>query len=275
MKKIIVPVDFSDTSKNAALYAVQIAGALKASIILINVFDPLVAGSDGTPLTDASDGMKKITELGLENISLLISEKNPQVPVSYLAVENNSLSDSLEEIVKSQDADLIVMGITGSSLIERIVMGSNTIKIVHKNICPVIIIPPFAQYKEVKKILFATDFKNVEETTPLTYIKEIVDIFQSDLFIVNVSDESNTELSEEYKIQRAIMETLLSGYKTEFHFIRQDDFSEAISQFSADNNIDLILIVPRKHSFLSSLFSSSHTRHLAYHSHVPILAIHE
>ena len=48
----------------------------------------------------------------------------------------------------------------------------------------------------------------------------------------------------------------------------------AISTFSEGHNIDAIITVPRKHSFLESLFKSSHTKKLAYHSHVPILAIH-
>ncbi|MEO5996448.1 MAG: universal stress protein [Chitinophagaceae bacterium] len=275
MKKIIVPVDFSDTSKNAALYAVQIADQLKATVTLINVVDPIVAGSDGTPLADATEGVKKITEMALENIRLSMSDSNPSVAISHIANESNSLSDSLEKIVSEQNADLIIMGITGSSLIERIAIGSNTINIVQKNICPVIIVPPYAQYKEIKRILFATDFKNADETTPLNYIKEFMDVFQPELYVVNVDSENTTELSEEYKLQRAKMETLLSGYMISFHFIKQDDFNEAISQFSADNNIDLILIEPKKHSFFSNLFSSGRTRKLAYHSHVPILAIHE
>ncbi len=275
MKRIIVPVDFSDTSKNAALYASQIANVLTATVTLLNVVDPIVAGSDGSPLADESEARKKITELALDNIKLTIAESNPEVSVSCIAEENNSLIDSLKKNVVAEHADLIVMGITGNSLAELIAIGSNTIKIVHENICPVIIVPPFAKYKEIKKVLFATDFKNVDESTPLKYIKEVLEAFQSELYIVNVESENTTELSGEYKIQMGKMESLLSAYKTEFHFIRQDNFTEAISQFSADNHIDLILIEPRKHSFLTTLFSSSHTRQLAYHSHVPILAIHE
>ncbi|HUP13511.1 MAG TPA: universal stress protein, partial [Niastella sp.] len=61
----------------------------------------------------------------------------------------------------------------------------------------------------------------------------------------------------------------------EFYFIRQYDFFDAISQFADDKNIDLIVIVPRDRSFLSGLFKTSHTKKLAYHSHIPIVAIHE
>lgn len=275
MKRLLVPVDFSDTSKNAAIYAAHLASDLKAEIILINSLDPIASGTDGTPLIDELEGRKKITAMGLESVKLLINEQVPDLAVSCIAIENNSLTDSLEKLVSSAQDDLIVMGITGSSFVERIVMGSNTIKTVNKNICPVIIVPPYAQYRELKTILFVTDFKNVEDMSPVSYIKKIATIFQSKIYVVNVNSESDVESSEQYKIQQSRMESLLAGYNTEFQFIRQPDFTEAISQFSADNKIDLILIVPRKHRFLSNIFSQGHTKKLAYHSYVPILAIHE
>jgi nucleotide-binding universal stress UspA family protein len=53
------------------------------------------------------------------------------------------------------------------------------------------------------------------------------------------------------------------------------DFLDAISNFASDHEIDLIVTVPRKHSFISGLYKTSHTKKLAYHSHVPVVAIHE
>jgi len=53
------------------------------------------------------------------------------------------------------------------------------------------------------------------------------------------------------------------------------DFLDATSNFTVDREIDLIVTVPRKHSFLSGLYKTSHTKKLAYHSHVPVAAIHE
>jgi nucleotide-binding universal stress UspA family protein len=54
-----------------------------------------------------------------------------------------------------------------------------------------------------------------------------------------------------------------------------NDFYEAIEQFSKDKNIDVIIIMPKSHSFIDSIFSSSHTKKLAFHSSVPILAAHQ
>ena len=66
MNNFIVPIDFSDASKNAARYAAHIAnGVPDAHIILYNVFDALEYGSDSSPLgtdeeEDAGEGREPV-----------------------------------------------------------------------------------------------------------------------------------------------------------------------------------------------------------------------
>jgi hypothetical protein len=83
------------------------------------------------------------------------------------------------------------------------------------------------------------------------------------------------ELTEEYKKEREWLSKTFESYHPEFYFIRMFDFLDAISNFASDHEIDLIVTVPRKHSFISGLYKTSHTKKLAYHSHVPVVAIHE
>ena len=77
MNNVIVPIDFSETSKNAARYAAHIANLIPdAHLILYNVFDALEYGSDSSPLgtegeEDAS--RKAIVELALESVRTEIS----------------------------------------------------------------------------------------------------------------------------------------------------------------------------------------------------------
>ncbi|HEX4850271.1 MAG TPA: hypothetical protein VFV08_05655, partial [Puia sp.] len=67
---------------------------------------------------------------------------------------------------------------------------------------------------------------------------------------------------------------MLGDYNPEYYFIRMYDFLDAINQFVQDKNIDMILTVPKNESFLANVFKTTHTSKLAYHSHVPIIAIH-
>ena len=275
MKKILVPTDFSDTSKNAALFAAQMVADLQdAKIILIHVSDKITGGSDGSPLTEDDDDRRIILTQALGQLSdeLLAVAK---VPIEFVMEKGTSLVETLTRYVRYQAIDLVVMGITGATRLEQIFMGSNTLEMAKESACPVLIVPPDAKYRKIKNVVLASDFKDVDTTIPVAPLKAMLDLFKPALHVVNVDSEHYVELTDEYKAERKKLESMLKDYAPEFYFIRQYDFFDAISQFADDKNIDLIVIVPRERSFLSGLFKTSHTKKLAYHSHIPIVAIHE
>ena len=275
MKKFLVPTDFSDTSKNAARYAVQMAASIPDSkIILYNVFDKIAAGSDGSPLTETTEDRKTILNSALHNLELEISDSSA-VEIEFVAEENSSLVDAMSKYVKYNGIDLVIMGITGATRLEQIFMGSNTLNFVYEDVCPVIIVPPAAGYKKIENVMFLSDFKDVTNSTPINSIREVLDLFKPVLHIVNVDTEHYIELTEEYKAERAKLESMFQAYTPQFYFMRLFDFLDAISSFTMDRNIDIIVTVPKRHSFVTGLFKTSHTKKLAYHSHVPLVAVHE
>jgi nucleotide-binding universal stress UspA family protein len=275
MKRIIVPTDFSDTAKNAARYAVQMADSIPgASIILYNLTDKIALGSDSSPLTEDKNDRFTVLQAALNNLKAELSELST-VAVESVVEEGSSLTDNLERYVRHHGIDLIVMGITGATRLEQIFMGSNALNVVNLAVCPVIIVPPNAVYRPIKKVLFASDLKDISTTVPFAPVKSVLNNFNPTVLVVNVDTDHYVEVTEEYKSQRAILESKLQEYNPEFYFIRMYDFQDSISSFAADRDVDLILTIPKKHHFLTGFFKTSHTKKLAYHSHVPILAIHE
>ncbi len=275
MKTFIVPTDFSETSTNAAIYAVQIAAEVQnAKIILYNVFNKSPAPAEGSSKVENSVSASQLVEMALESIKTDMHRSHHNVEIVCVAEHSDSLLDSLEKFAKDQHADLIIMGISETNRMEQVLVGSNTLDMVNRNVCPVIIVPPHSTYKGIKNVLLATDFKDVENSVPAKSIQAVLNIFKSDVHVVNVDSEHFVELTEEYKEEKAKLELILEGYKAEYSFIRQYDFVEAINQFAADKDIDLILTIPKKHSLLSKLFVTSHTKKLAYQSELPVVAIH-
>lgn len=276
MNNFVVPIDFSDASKNAAKYAAHIAnGVSDAHLILYNVFESLEYGSDSSPL-DTSGGedeaRKTVVELALESVRTDISSIT-SAKISIVAEENNRFLDTLERYVLNNDIQFIVMGTTGSTRIGEMLMGGNTLNIIKRRLVPVIIVPPEARSRSAKNVMLLTDFKDTDFTIPIHTVKSVLNLFQPTLHIVNVDHEHYVQITEAYKAEKEKLESSLSDYNPEFYFIRLFDFMDAINQFVADNKIDLILTFPRKHSFLSNVFKTTSTVKLAYHSHVPIVAI--
>jgi nucleotide-binding universal stress UspA family protein len=268
MKKIIVPVDFSDTSVNAAKYAIEMAKNIEgSSITLYHVYSSI---SFSTLTSKDSTSRQMVSEAELKELRGRIG--NGYDAISCVA-EPGSFVEALASYALGNHIDLVVMGITGSSKITQVFMGTNTLNVIRNISCPVMIIPPDAKYTGLKKAVFTSDFKDVARTTPFPVIKNIMDTFKPHLDILNVDSEHFVELTEEFKIEREAMEDKLGAYNPEFSFLRAYDFVEGISTFVENRNIDVIITVPRKHSFFSQLFVTSHTKKLAYHSTVPIIAI--
>jgi len=277
MNNFLVPIDFSETSKNAARYAAHLSTLVPdAHLILYNVFDSLEYGSDSSPLgTDEEEdaGRHTIMELALASVKTDISGIT-NARISLVAEESNRFLDTLENYVKNNDIQLIIMGITGATRLGQIFMGSNTLNLVKRGLVPVIIVPPHAHSESAKNVMLLTDFKDIETTIPIDTVKTVLNLFNPRLHVVNVDHEHYVQVTDEYKKERTKLEQILQEYRPEFYFIRLFDFMEAINQFVMDNKIDLILTFPRKHSFLTNIFKTTNTTQLAYHSHVPIVALH-
>jgi nucleotide-binding universal stress UspA family protein len=260
MHRVIIPIDFSDTSFNAARFAANmLAGKKDAVAILYHLYE--------------KDEEADLCNSYLDNLKTELEGKG--VSVECEIEMGGDLIENLDRLSHTRRATLIAMGITGKSTMKQIFIGSNTLKMVDRNICPVLIIPPNATYSEIKNVAFASDFVNVEHTTPSTLINSVLEMFNPNLHIVNVSAEHYVSLTEEYKEGKSKFLEMFGKYPTEFYFIGMNDFFEAVDNFVRDYKIDLLVTIPRHDSNARSLFKSTHTKKLAYHSSIPILAAHE
>jgi nucleotide-binding universal stress UspA family protein len=263
MKDVIIPVDFSETSLNAARYAADmLAGKADARVILYHMFKEPDEASTAAQYLESLKA--EMVQKGVQNIEM---EKE----------QGDDLIDNLGRLAYQKTAELIIMGISEKDEWRQIFIGSNTLKMADANVCPVMIVPSDAKYSGISNIALTSDFKDVDATTPVLAIKTVLEIFNASLHIVNVDNEHYVSLTEEYLTERSKMLKMFAEFNPEFYFIGMNDFYEAIEQFSRDRNIDLIIIIPKNHSFINSLFSFnvSHTKKLAFNSTVPILAAHQ
>jgi nucleotide-binding universal stress UspA family protein len=260
MNTVIVPVDFSMVSYNAVDYAAAMLKDVQdSSLVLFHVYE--------------KDHEAELAETQLAQLKDRLAKDFP-VKMEAVLVKGDDLIDEIEQAVHKYHAAFVVMGMTGKSGLELVFMGSNTLKLVDKNICPVLIIPPDAKFEKIKNVVVASDFDNVRLTTPSGPIKTLLEMFHPMLHVVNVNSEHYVALTEKYQNERAIMLEMFSDYSPEFYFIGMSDFFEAIEQFIIDKNIDILITIPRRHSVLSGIVKGHHTKKLAYHTHIPLLAVH-
>lgn len=261
MTTVIVPVDFSETSINAARYAANFfANHDGVNIILYHSF---------SKDSDREESEKKLDDLKLE------LSGNGVAKFETLAHQGSVFIDELERAVRHRSADLVVMGITGRNAIAQIFIGSNTLKMAERKACPVLIIPEKSEYRPVQNVMLSSDFNNSRNSTPSVPIKKVLDVTRPNLHIVNVDPAHYISISEHYTKEQEDLRQLFAEYNPEFHFMRLFDFDEAINLFASEKNIDMIIAIQHNQSFIEKLYKRSRTHSMSYNSNVPILIVHE
>lgn len=261
MNTILVPVDFSETAISALQYTVQLFQRSPATeIILYHMY----SDDDGESLATAA----------LENLRNQLLQ--PGRSINLITTQGRDLVEETEKVARHRKADLIVMGITGKSELARVFIGSNTLKMTEQKVCPVLIIPPQANFRAIKQVMLATDLKDVVNTIPSAPIKSALTAFHNPkLHVLNVNSELYISLSEEDELERNKLKEMFAEYEPEFYFLRLYDVDNAIHQFAEDKNVDMVITIHKQYSLFGRLFQGGHTRKLAYHSSVPVLVVHE
>jgi nucleotide-binding universal stress UspA family protein len=260
MLQVIIPLDFSETSFNAAHYACNMyKNRADINIILYHYY---AVGEDVATAENYLASLKTELHACTPNIESITES-------------GDNFIDSLATYAHIKTAYMIVMGLTGKTALAQRFSGSNTLKMAEKNVCPVLIVPADAKFTTIENVVITSEMKYVEENPTLLAVKRVLQDFKPSLHILNVDDSHYISLTEAFRIERDKMEELLKEFNPEFYFMRLYDFHEAVNLFTEDKNIDIIIIAPKHHSFYERLFKTQHTKKMIYQSKVPVLAVYE
>lgn len=261
MHRVIIPVDFSDTALNAARFVGKmLAEKQDTAVILYHNFK------------DEQD--HEMCMSYLESLKMELLHKG-DIKVECVAEMGGDLISNLSRLAQTMTASLIAMGITGRTALGQKMIGSNTLRMVEHSLIPVLIVPSDAAYTGIRNVAFASDFKDVERTTPSAFICSVLELFEPKLHIVNVDPNHYVAITEECQAEKDKMQKMFSRFNPEFYFLAMNDFYDAMDNFVKDYSVDMLITVPRHHANSNNLFKTTHTKRLAYHSNIPLMAAHE
>ncbi len=269
MKTILVPIDYSENSFNALHYAVNIAEHIKAKVVLFHVFEVPITTTEMPVIIMSPDQLEGMNNSKMNEIVKELKEKHH---IDIIVVSTPGYS--VEEIVRKMNylgADLTVLGIRGVSLISELVIGSVATGVIRKANHPVLIVPEHAVFKVPTKILFASDNSGVSNPATLNFLKEIASLFNCEVAIVNMIHK--LENAEQEALLAIDYSSVLQGINTSYHQIEGEDIAESINDYLTTFDADIIVNIPRKHSFVENIIHESNTKKLAFHTHIPLLAL--
>lgn len=272
MPKILVPVDFSQTSLNAAIYASHFGKAISASrVTLFSVVSASLTGSDGTPVGGDTSERDQAILHQLEELQVSLYELTG-VPTT-IELRAGDFSDLMARFMREGGFDFVVMGVSGSNMLEEMFGTSNATEVIARTSTPVLIVPPQANFKPVNHVALAVELHHLEDTIPMEELDKWLHWLKPKVHIAHVNEGGNEVISEqENEVLESLKEKLLI-FEPSAHMLSGESFTDALNHMAEKEQIDLLFTFPQKHNFFNLLFRSTHTRRLVFHSKVPVLAL--
>jgi len=274
METIIITTDFSAASTHAARYAASLSQILRTkNIILYHSYEiPPVSTEIPLPEMENPSLSEQHSIAGLDallsEIKPLINEQATIITVS----DDQPLTSGIIKLQQQYRAELIVAGMTGKSGIEKVFVGSNTIKLIQNAPTNLLVVPHEAQFVLPKNAVFACDFNLVDQTTPVETLYQLVHRLNVQLLILNVAKpEARFDpdmIPEQFKLHE-----LLDHLHPQYHYTEHNDTAEGIMEFAEAAQAQFVITVPKVYGFFESLFHRSVTKKLAHHTRLPLFLL--
>jgi nucleotide-binding universal stress UspA family protein len=275
MKTILVPVDFSAASLNAANYALEFAQAVNANLTLLHVFQFPIAYSEIQIPAESLTGMIEEAEKNINEWRNEILHKAAGKIKVYSEVKQGSVIGEIEKYCQLVNPYTVVMGAQGTGKMERVLFGSNSLKALKILSWPLLLVPKGVQYHSISKVGLACDLQNVSKSVHAEQIRSLTTDLHAQLHVLHINTDKNKMISESEIRGSGLLREMFSGLKPEFHFRNHENTEEAVRSFSEENNIDLLIVIPKNHGLLGDLFHKSQAKQMTLHTHLPLLSIHE
>lgn len=270
--------DFSENAKDAASYALQLYKNEKKKVHFLNVrnmggfvTDDILASKMNDDVEDivVQEAIEEMNEL-LKNINT--SESKPEDFEKHVIF--NDFVPAVKHFVKKYKIDIVVMGAKGKTSSIKVILGSNTHKVINNIDLPLLIVPENTPFTQIDKIVFPTDYTVDFLPISLLPLLDVLDDQKAELSILYVNKNGN-DLSPQQKSNQKETDEIFKDYRHSFKMLSNLDVDRAVSCMVELNDIKMIAMIKKQLTFFQKLFETSTIHKVSHHTKIPLLILPE
>ena len=273
MKKILVPIDFSEHSEYALEVAAQLAKTHDAELVALHMMglsQAVITKDDSNEVMEAMFYMK----LAEKRFNDFLDQEYLKDLKVHTTVQNYKEFQEINTMAKEFKCDLIVMGSHGSSGIHEMFVGSNTEKVVRHSEIPVMVIKHHDSNLKLENIVFASNFER-EFVKSFLSAKKLSNSLGADLQLVYINTpgdgfRSTQEMSN--KILQFLLDAKVDNEYgvTDVAIYNAYTVEEGVFEYSNRINADAIAMPTHGRKGLAHFFTGSISEDLVNHSDLPV-----
>ncbi|QCR23329.1 universal stress protein [Pontibacter sp. SGAir0037] len=288
MFRILLPVDFSESSDNACEYALSLTEKVpNAHIVLLHCFYDYLADADNTiPADEEVVASEVITERVLYRNQADAQEQLEQLHQtllresraagSHVRIEPVFMNGVAEEVITEEVSrfkpDIIIMGTKGETNISRSFFGTVTTQVIEDAKTPVLTVPLHHEVRAISKVLYATNFDQAD-VNAITTLAELLAPFKPSILCVHISNDGDEDQEKLLKLKDELTATT-AAHPIQFALLEGDDVAEALQAFGSKQAVDLIALTTHERSTWNSIFKPSLAKKMVLHTNLPLLIFH-
>lgn len=263
MNKILVPVDFSDTSLNALFYAIKLFGQSPVEITVLHIYGArstalLMKSIDNVLERDAKGSMDKLIEK--------VRKEAPEI-VLKTRIVNNYVIPVITSLGNSGKYDFIVMGTKGASGLKEVFIGSVAGGVISKTSAPVLIVPAYYSYHPLDEIVFAISDKPFSNATVVEPLRKIATTHNSKVKILHITEKKTPDIQDALSYIEDLNLSVTYAFGT-------GNTNRDLNDYLMKNDIGLLCLIRSKKDFFNRILKDSVTLKQTFSSPVPLLILH-
>lgn len=273
MKQIVLLTDFSDFSFNATKYAIQAFG-LEANYTLFHAYRPVMGVMGVLSNYDNIIEKQAIKELAKLKDSLTheYRQQGKKLRIQTVA-ESGSLISALSYYIDHNEVDYVVLGKRGASGLASKLIGTNASNVATHIDVPILIVPPYASFDRLNKIVLAAkrfEKFNSSILEPLNYLAKSHQAEVQLLFVTEPVEEAVDSEKVEFDIHHRFHEV-----DHTYHTLESSSIEQGIMDFTMNSYSELLCVVAKHHDLIYRLFHKNLAESLSMHTEKPLLILKE
>ena len=245
MKRVLVPIDFSEASLKALEFGVEMANRLNANLRILHV----VNGKNYAPFFDQANNAELLVDGQADTwMKKLMSDFTPRYVVANgqfdFKIREGNVTREICNQAKYDDTSLIVVGSHGISGFEDKWIGSNAYRLVSNSPCPVMLVRKNMVWKEFKSIVMSINIKK-ETRTKIPVVAGVAKLFGAKVYIAGFKQSSLKYLLVSIRAAIRQAQTYMeekAGLETESTIISGSNMPQLLLDYAKSVNGDLIAI---------------------------------
>ncbi|MEI9921160.1 MAG: universal stress protein [Bacteroidota bacterium] len=278
MKKILVPTDFSKNAAIATSVAADIARKSGADLVLLHVIEEVSGGSFN--VEGEVSNLQDEAENRLFNFRL-IDKARKQLERTVL---DPSIRDvkadgelrvgnpfhAMRTILDQKKFDLVVMGTSGHTKIEEMLIGTNTEKVVRLAKIPVLTVNKKPASNNFKDIVYATSMAKEEEVFS-RMVKRTQQIYNSNIHLVRINTPGDFQRDYTVKDQMNRFAKKLGLKNYTISVYNDMNIEEGVIRFADSIDADMIAMATHGRTGFAHVIAGSVAEEVVGHAKRPVL----